>query len=77
MLVGSSCCGAVGLAASWEHWDKDLIPLPAQWVKDPALLQLRLRLQQWLESDPGLGTPYASSSQKKKRCLLEKIKYQL
>ena len=33
----------MGSAASWEHWNADLIPSPAQWVKDPVLLQLRLR----------------------------------
>ena len=31
-----------GLAVSWEHWDVGLIPGPAEWVKDPELLQLWL-----------------------------------
>ena len=36
-------CGMTGLAASWEHWDASLIPSLVQWVKDPGMLQLRLR----------------------------------
>ena len=47
----SSCCGAMGLAASWECWDIGSIPSLAQWVKDLVLLQLRLRLQLHLASD--------------------------
>lgn len=43
---GSSHCGTVELVVSLECWDTDLIPAPAQWVKDPMLLQL------WLRSDP-------------------------
>ena len=48
----SSCCGTTGLVVSWEHWDTGLIPSLAQWIKDPGLLQLQLRLQLWLRSDP-------------------------
>lgn len=40
----SSLCGKTGSAASWESWNVGLIPGPAQWVKHPALLRLRLRL---------------------------------
>ena len=40
----SSCCGTMGLAASWEPWDMDSIPNPTRWVKDLVLLQL------WLSS---------------------------
>ena len=39
----SSSCGATGSGASWERWDADLIPGPAQWVKDPVLPWLWLR----------------------------------
>ena len=50
--MGSSHCGTTELAASMEPWDTSSIPGPAQWVKDPALLQLWLRLGLWLGSDP-------------------------
>ena len=40
------------LAAFLEHMDTGLIPSPAQWAKDPALLQLWYRSQLWLISDP-------------------------
>lgn len=33
-----------GSAVSWEQWHAGLIPGPAQWVKDPMLPQLRLRI---------------------------------
>ena len=36
----------------WSAVDTGLIPGLAQWVKYPALLQLWLRLQVWLGSDP-------------------------
>ena len=48
----SSCCGVMGLAVSWEHWDMGSIPSPAQQVKDLALPQLWLRLRWALRSDP-------------------------
>ena len=47
----SSRCGAMGSAASWEHWDAGLIPSPAQQVKDLVLLQLWLRSQPQLRSE--------------------------
>ena len=44
------------MAASWEHWHTQVgFPSPAQWVKDPVLLQLRLGWQLWLGSDPWPG----------------------
>ena len=49
-----SCCAALGLAVSWDF---GLIPGPAQCVKDPALLQLQLRLQRRRRSDPWPGIP--------------------
>ena len=35
----------MGSGAPWEHWDKGLIPDPAQWVKNPVKPQLSLRSQ--------------------------------
>ena len=43
----SSCCGARGLAVSWNCWEISWIPGLAQWVKDPASLQLQLRSDPW------------------------------
>ena len=62
----SSHCGTTGSASAWERWDMGSIPSPAQWVKDPALLQLKLHSQ--LNSDliPGPGAPYAAGRSKKK-----------
>ena len=37
---------------SWESWDTGSIPSPAPWLKDPELLQLQLRWQPPLGSDP-------------------------
>ena len=42
--------GEMGLAVSPQHQDAGLSPSLTQWVKDPALQQLRLQLQ--LGSDP-------------------------
>ena len=38
-----------------EPWDPRWIPGPAQWVKGPALPQLRCRLHWQLRSDPWPG----------------------
>lgn len=45
-----------GSPASWEHWGLGSIPCLAQWVMDPALLQVRLRLRLRLGSDPWFGS---------------------
>ena len=37
--------------ATLEYWDAGSIPSPAQWVNDPALLQLRQRSKLHLGSD--------------------------
>ena len=48
-------CGAKGLVMSWECWVTGSIPGPAQWVKDLALLQLRLWSQLHFGSDSWPG----------------------
>ena len=49
----------MGSEASWESWDAGSIPGLAQGLKEVVLLQVWLRLQLQLGSDPGLLTPYA------------------
>ena len=60
-------CGAMRPPVSWECWDTGLIPSLAQWVEDSALLQLWLRSQMQLGSDPWSGSPYAAGQQKKEK----------
>ena len=62
----SSCCGTVGLEATWEHWDAGSIPGPAHLVKDLAWPQLWLPRNCGLDLIPGLGTPYAAGWPKRK-----------
>ena len=54
-LPRSSRCSTMGSVASLECWDACSIPSPAQWVKEPALLQLQHRLQLKLGPDPWPG----------------------
>ena len=43
---------AMGWMVSLQRWDTGSISGPGQWVKDPALLQLQMRLQLQLGFDP-------------------------
>ena len=63
----SSHCGTKSSTGSWEYWEAGSIPCPAQWVKDPALLQLRLRFRLWQDLTPGLETPCISRQPKMER----------
>ena len=64
-LKRSSHCGAMGLMASQ---DTSSVPGPAQGVKDPALPQLRLRLQVRLRFDPWpRNSTLPRSGQKRKK----------
>ena len=66
-VIQRSLCGTMGSVASWEPWDAGLIPSPAQWVKDPGLSQLWLRLQLQLRSDPWPGSATCFMVAKKER----------
>ena len=62
-----SHCGTMGLVISVDHGDTDLIPYPAQWVKNLASQQLQCGLQLWLRSDPWSRNSMLQGSQKKKK----------
>lgn len=59
----------MGLEASREHWFACLIPNLGYWVKDPVLLQLKLRLLLQLRSDPwsrsSIGSRAAAKNESK------------
>ena len=48
-------------------WDLGSIPSPAQWVKDPVLLQLWLRSLLWLRSNPWPRSSICCKAAKKKK----------
>jgi len=52
---------------SLELWDIGLIPSPAQWVKDPALLWLWHRSKLWLGPDLWPRSSTCSRVAKKKK----------
>ena len=64
-ILQSSHCGAMGSSASWDHWDEGLISSGAQWVKDPALLQLQLGGNCGLDPNPCPRTPYTRATKNK------------
>ena len=64
---GSSPGGAVESEVSLECWYTGSIPVPAQWVKDPALPQLQCRWQLWLGSDPWPGNSICCGVAKKEK----------
>ena len=47
-------------------WDAGLIPSPAQWVKEPVLLQLQCMLKLWLRSDPWARNSICCGAAKKR-----------
>ena len=65
LALGSSRCGALESVVSWAFWDAGSMPSLTQWVKDPALPQLRPRLQLWLRSDPWPGNSICHEAAKK------------
>ena len=50
-----------------SNWDAGSIPSPAQWGKDPVLLQLQLRSQLRLGSDPWPGNSICHRVAKKEK----------
>ena len=61
----SACCGATGSVMSRERWDAGLIPSPAQWVKDVALLGS----DPWPRNSIGHGVAKREKKKKRKKSL--------
>ena len=74
----SSYCGTMETVVSWEHRDTGSIPDLAQWVKNPALPQLWLRLKLRLRSDPWPGNSIChgvAKKRKKKKSLYRQLSF--
>ena len=70
LVGGSFRCGAMGSVVSWERWDAGLILRLAQSIKGLVLLQLCLKSQTQLGSDPWPGElhmPWSSQKRKKEK----------
>ena len=69
-ILWSSGSGTTGSMMSWEHWNTGVIPVLAQWVKDPALLQLQHR-SKLAYPDPWPGELHVTwdGQKKKKNCI--------
>ena len=69
MRPWSSHCGAMGSTPSWKRWNAGWSHSLAQWVKYPALSQLKLRSQLHLRSGlwPENSICHGAGKKKKER----------